>query len=319
MRYESWFARIGRAVPFLLLAACSAAAEDGFSDSDQAGAAELSLEQDGECLVSDEVVEHSCLHAEFGPFASVAAQPYPGTVFNNIDAPHTTHTVMLPASGSSYAGAVRYRPTESGDHAFFLTPGTPLALFTNAGSPVPIEREGEIPEESCALIDRVGVAHLEAGQSYIVSYGPSSEPDVQTIVEFLGEGGCEECEHVHLSASRSWRPPSNSPTEELVEHPIAFEVPDTIPITRGSACFGTVSFAFRNADGPLVTCLYSARPAGPDFKLLACSGGVQGGDDVQADYFGLRVNPFAALRGAVSVELELEDEACSGHDHEHEE
>jgi hypothetical protein len=317
MRYESWLARIGRAVPFLLLGACSAV-DDG-SGFDTPGAAELALDQNGECLVSDEVVEHSCLHAEFGPFAAVSAQPYPGTVFSNIDTPHTAYTVTLPASGSSYAGAVRYRPTASGDHAFFLTPGTPLALFTNDGVPVPIEREGEIPDELCALIERVGVTHLEAGESYIVSYGPSTASGVQTIIEFLGDGGCQECEHVLLSASRSWRPPNNSPAEELLEHPIAFEVPATIPITEGSACFGTVTFAFRNGDGPLVNCLYSARPAGPDFALLACSGGVQAGDDVEANYFRLRVNPFGALHGAVTVELELEDEACSGHDHEHEE
>src|SRR5688572_28621849 len=45
MRYESWLARIGRAVPFLLLGACSAV-DDG-SGFDTPGAAELALDQNG--------------------------------------------------------------------------------------------------------------------------------------------------------------------------------------------------------------------------------------------------------------------------------
>jgi hypothetical protein len=197
-----------------------------------------------------------------------------------------------------------------------MMPGVPLSLITSGGIAVPLEREGDIPPGLCAQIERVGIAHLDETETYTVVYGPTPNSDVQTIVEYLGEAGCEGCEHVHLHASRSFRPASHSPAEVVVDHPIAFEVPSTVGITAGSACLGTLTFSFRSGGGPRADCLYYARPQHADFRLLACSGGLRAGDDVEADYFRLNVNPLAAVGGPISVELEIEDEACSGHEHE---
>lgn len=136
------------------------------------------------------------------------------------------------------------------------------------------------------------------------------------MFEFIGEGGCEACEHVHLSASRSLWPASNIVGEAVLEHPIAFEIPEAIPLASGSTCIGTSVFSFRSGGGPLVQCLYAAQPALEAFGFVACTGAFQAGDDVEADYFMLRLNPGAALFGEVSVELELEDESCGAHEHE---
>jgi hypothetical protein len=149
-------------------------------------------------------------------------------------------------------------------------------------------------------------------------FGPTEHTATQTMLEFVGEGGCEACEHVHLTASRSLLPPNNVTGEAILEHPIAFEVPSEIAVAAGSPCTGTSIFSFRSGGGPLVQCLYAAHPAQDAFELVACSGAFDAGDDVEADYFKLRVNPGAALFGEVSLELELEDESCS-HDHDHEE
>lgn len=298
------------------LSGCSAESVD--TGAEAVGVAELGLDQNGECLVGDEVVEHTCQHANLGPFVSVAAQSYPGTVFNDINTPHTTFNIALPGSSGSFSGAVLFRPVVGGEYAFFLAPGTPFSVFTSTGDAVAIERGGAIPAELCAQMDYVNIAHLEGPQTYTVVFGPSAQQAIQTNVEFIGEEGCEACEHVHLDASRRVLPlpQFNNVGEAVIDHPIAFEVPSAVPLVQGSACFGTVTFSFSAAGGPLINCLYYARPANPDFGLLGCSGGLQGGDEVEADYFRLRINPGAALQGTVSVELELEDGACHDHDHD---
>src|SRR5688572_4623066 len=144
MFIEGSVRQIGALGALLLAAGCSAGGVDAGAGSSGPAEAQIALDQDGECLVSDEVVEHSCLHANYGPFAATAAQAYPGTVFSNIDTPHTAYNVTLPGSGGSYRGAVLYRPAASGDHAFFMMPGVPLSLITSGGTAVPLEREGDI-------------------------------------------------------------------------------------------------------------------------------------------------------------------------------
>lgn len=285
--------------------------------TDTVGQREFSLEgEDETCLVPDEVVEHTCQHANFGPFVSASAQAYPGFVFTDLSAPHTAFNLTLPGTSGSFEGAVLFSPSSDGEYALFSTPGVPVAVFDGEGTPVVIEREGATDAELCAEIERVAVFHADSAQTYTLVYGPAEEALTQTLFEFLGEGGCEACEHVHLHASRSLRPPSNEVGEAQLDHPIAFEVPSEITVTEGSACVGTTLFSFRAENGPLVQCLYVAHPATNSFQLFGCSGGFDAGDDMEADYFKLRVNPLSALKGFISVELEIEDESCGEHEHD---
>jgi hypothetical protein len=312
MRFKSH----ASAVLLLLAGGCSAGAEPGHGET-RAGTGQLALEAGEGCLVADEVVEHSCLHANFGPFESAPAQSYPGFVFTDISSPHTAFDVELPGSAGSFGGAVLFSPSADGEYAIFTTPGVPVSLFDGEGTPVVLEREGAVDPALCAQLERAAVFHVDSSQTYTVVFGPAEHAETRTLLEFIGDGGCEACEHVHLDASRSLWPPTNVVGEAVLEHPIAFEVPEAIPLVSGSSCIGTSIFSFRSGGGPLVQCLYAAQPARDAFEFVACTGAFEAGDDVEADYFKLRVNPGAALFGNVSLELELEDESCAD-DHDHE-
>lgn len=277
------------------------------------------LEVGGECVVADEVVSHTCGHASFGPFASVAAQPYPGFVFTDISAAHTSFTIALPGGSGAHRGAVLYSPGADGKYALFNAPGVAPRIFDAANQPVPEVIGAAMPDESCALLDQVTVFELSSAQTYTVVFGPSASPSVQAIVEFIGDGTCEACRGVDLDASLSLHPYQRRDAEASLEAPIAFEVPPQLSAIQGVPRVGTTTFSFRSGSGPWVHCLYAAKPSRGAFQLLACSGGVRAGDDAEADQFRLRVNPGAALLGPIAVELELEDDACHGHDHGEEE
>jgi hypothetical protein len=283
---------------------------------DSVARSEFAVEGDGgECLVSEEVLEHTCQHANFGPFVSIAAQPYPGFVFADASAPHTSFDVTLPGSAGAFQGAVLFSPGADGEYAIFTTPGVPVAVFDGAGTPVVLEREGPTDAAVCAQVERAAVFHLDSTDTYTVLYGPTEHELTQSNFEFLGEG-CEGCEHVHLTASRSLFPRSNVVGEVEVDHPITFEIPSAIAIGEGSACLGSAIFSFRSAADPIVHCLYLAAPQHGDFRLFGCAGGFDAGDDAEAHYFKLRVDPLSALHGPIELELELEDEACGGHEHD---
>lgn len=281
-----------------------------------AGRATQALEgEDGQCLVPDETVTHSCVHAVSGPFVSASAQPYPGFVFTDISARHTTFILSLPAAATGYQGAVLYSPAADGNHAFFTAPGSELAVYDSAGLPVALAREGAVPDELCGEIDRVAVFHLESTDTYTVVYSAAAAT-VHTIVEYVGEAGCEECEEVHLHASRRLHPSLREDGVASLDHPIAFELPGEFPVTAGTVAPGTAVLRLSQGTSTPVECLYIGRPAQARFQLLACTGGLRAGDEVEADTFQLRINPSAALFGPVSAELEIHDEACGGHDHD---
>lgn len=299
------------------VSACASGAGD-LSSSDVDSAAQWSrataaLEAE-ECLVPEEVLEHTCQHAEFGPFASATAQAYPGFVFTDISPAHTAYNLTLPGT-STYQGAVLYSPVVSGEFAFFSTPEATVTIYDSANNPVTLEREGLTDPAICSSIEKASVFHLEVFETYTVVFGPQTGPSVATIVEYLGEGGCETCAHVHLDAYRSLNPNVNEPAEVVLDAPIAFEVPEVIAVEEGQARRGTVTFTFRNP-GSLVKCLYKAHQPSNTFVFHHCTHGVSVGDDVTASEFQLVVSKKAAKRGPIAVELELEDEACHEHDHE---
>jgi len=271
------------------------------------------LELDGACVVADPVIEHSCGHANFGPFASATAQAYPGFVFTDISATHTNYTVTLPPSGASHGGAVLYSPGQDGRYAFFTTPGVSLQLVDATGQPQSPVIGAAIPDELCAQIEQVAVFALSSSQTYTVVYGPSASATTQTLVEFIGEGSCDTCAGVDLDASRSLWPANQTNGQATLEAPITFELPETIAVLQGRARIGTATLSFRSGSAPWVHCIYTAHSGLNAFKLLACSGHLRAGDDAEADRFKLVVNPGAALFGPISLELELEDAACHAH------
>lgn len=300
-----------------VVSACASSADlsptDGLTPAEltQVGVA---LEEEV-CLVSDEVLGHACLHAEFGPFVAASAQPYPGFVFTDVSPRHQTYNLALPGT-SAFRGAVLYSPVESGEYAIFSTPQATVTVYDSAANLVALEREGLTESSVCGAIEKASVYHLDVFETYTLVFGPEAVPNVATIIEYLGEGGCEACAHVHLDASRSVNPNVNEPAEVNLEAPITFEVPEVIAVAEGHARRGTVTLEFRNPEDA-VECEYRADQASNTFVFDHCDCGVTAGDDVTASEFELVISKNAARRGPIAVELELEDEAC--HEHEHEE
>jgi hypothetical protein len=298
---------------FLSLSGCAASDPEAAQRRQSA----QRLEVGGECVVADEVVEHTCSHASFGPFVSVTAQPYPGFVFTDVSAAHTSFTVALPSSGVAHQGAVLYSPGADGKYAIFNAPGLIPLVLDAESQPVPVVTGAAVPAESCPRLDQVTVFELSSAQTYTVVFGPSASPSVQAIIEFVGDGACETCQGVELKASLSLHPYQRRDAEASLGAPIAFEVPSRISAFESVPRVGTTTLSFRSGARPWVHCSYAAKPSRGDFTLLACSGRVRAGDDVEADQFRLRVNPGAALLGPITVELALDDEACHDHDHGH--
>jgi hypothetical protein len=308
----------GSGLALLLTFGCAVGTEAGGEGA--LGQKEAALEVGGECVVADPVITHTCGHANFGPFESVAAQAYPGFVFTDISASHTAFNISLPASGSAYEGAVLYGPGESGRYAFFTTPGVTLSVLDGAGVPVALAIEAAVPAELCGAMEHVAVYELDSSQVYTVVHGPTASPAVQTIVEFIGEGHCEACEEVHLDASLSLWPFERQDAVVELEEPHSFAIPAELEVHEGTATIGTTRLSFRSGSGPLVHCLYAAEHEHNAFELVGCTGGFDAGDPAEADYFKLHVNLGAALFGPIVVEAELPAAGCEDdHDHDHEE
>ena len=275
-------------------------------------------EEELECVVSDHDARHACEHAEYGPFASVTAQPYPGIVTSNINTPHMAYSVALPGSGTDYSGGTYYFPGASGEYAFFVDPETTLTLYDSGGSLIEPEAHGPIDAEVCSSLSLAVVYELNQGQFYTLVFGPEDSPDVLTVVEYLGEHReCESCEVVLLSASKTAWPLSRSDGRASLDHPISFEIPSAIPVTIGESSAGLASLKFKSGGDPAMKCWYWGSFSSPEeFRFLHCDGGLQPGDSAEADDFRLRIDLGGVTGGLeTAVALELEDDAC----HEHEE
>jgi hypothetical protein len=299
-----------------LLAGCASNLIDS-EDLRQKHAALDPEEEEGECLVGDHELEHACVHAEFGPFDSVVAQPYPGTITSEISTPHTAYTVTLAGAASSYSGGTFYFPTATGEFAFFVNPESTLTLYDSSDTLVEPLDQGPVEAEVCSFLSEVKIYELSDTEFYTVVFGPEDDPSLLTIVEYLGEHReCESCEEVHLKASMTTWPPSREDGQVSLDHPIAFEIPEVIAVTEGESSGGLVSLKFSSGGGPAMKCWYFGTFSSPEqFNFLQCTGGLEPGDDAEADYFRLRVD-FGGVTGGgeTEVELEIEDEACHSHD-----
>lgn len=301
----------------------SSAALEGGRGLGEGGASVLQIasegEAPGECVVSEEVVEHTCLHVTYGPFASVNAQTHPGFIVSNINAPHTAYTVTLPGAVGSYEGGVLYEPAVSGDYAFFVAPDVEVTIYDSAHQPLTPERQGAVDAELCSALSEVKVFHLEEGEIYTVVFGPAEGVELLALVEYLGAAAeCESCEHVHLEASADRWPLVRQDAEVQADHPLHFEIPEHLSVSDGDARGALVRLSLRHGAEPEIRCWYfGSLTSSTQLELAFCNGGVHGGEEVEADLFQLRVVQPSLFSATTAVELELEDEACGEHDHEH--
>jgi hypothetical protein len=139
-----------------LLPACGAGdpAIDGSGDDTVASTAEPLITNCSTGVLSSIFLNHTCTHVSSGPFISrsaTAIAPFPWFGHDGA-APftppasttgrtHVYYDVTLPsAGGGSYSGTVRFKPLDTGDHAFFVSAGTytvrrtsPAAFLTADG------------------------------------------------------------------------------------------------------------------------------------------------------------------------------------------
>jgi hypothetical protein len=275
------------------------------------------VEEEGEpCLVGEHVIEHSCVHVTFGPFASVAAAPYPGPVFSAISTPHTAYTVTLPSSGSEYSGQVIYQPSTTGAFAFFLAPDVELTLYPSSGLALAPVGEQPIAPAECAGLASAVVYQLDETETYTVVAGPSAASSYLAIVEYLGsEPSCEECEHVDLAASLSRHPYQREDASVHLEHEVTFEIPEEIAVTEGDSVGAKATLKFGH-EGEWSRCKYKGHVSHPETLTLDnCNHGFVAGDDAEADSFELKLTSVGPC-GVVGVDLEIQPEVCEEHDHE---
>jgi len=127
-----------------------------------------------------EVIEHSCHHAELGPFVNVEAQPRGSAALPNVNAVHTAYAVSLAGAGEKL---VSYEPTVTGDYVMLLDSEAPFSIETEDGEAVEIEAEQ--PVRGCSVLSRVRVVELEAGQRYHFAFGAGGPGSASLIVEAL--------------------------------------------------------------------------------------------------------------------------------------
>lgn len=123
--------------------------------------AQVVCEQLGETLT-----EHSCFHAQYGPWETVVASP--GAAANdstaNVDAVHTQWLIRLGDEPS----AVSYRPQRSGQWAMFTEPPG-LVEVRNPGGEV-ASQVLDSRATGCRFFGRVQAFQLQAGLRYSVVF-----------------------------------------------------------------------------------------------------------------------------------------------------
>lgn len=130
----------------------------------------------GPACTIDPVLEHSCLHVTYGPFATVASVAS-GTP-PNVNTVHTSYTVQLP---QDQAGLITYRPTGSGPYVFYLGSDVALRLIDPLGSELSASHVEVVT--ACAGLETARVYDLTSGTKYQLAIGPGDAQSVTLIIE----------------------------------------------------------------------------------------------------------------------------------------
>jgi len=130
------------------------------------------------------LVDHSCFHAKYGPFATRLATPGPKAteVTPDLDPVHSEYRVGLAGSES----AVTYEPNRSGDFSVFLGTDVTLTVRSSSGNVVP-ESVTFVGRTGCDALPISHVFELERSQRYILSFGPTSSEEVVVVIEYVDD------------------------------------------------------------------------------------------------------------------------------------
>ncbi|MET0341382.1 MAG: hypothetical protein ABW252_10285 [Polyangiales bacterium] len=134
--------------------------------------------------VSDEVVEHACLHATGGPFVDVAGA-IAADQAPDVSRAHTHYLLQRPNGVGSPRLFARYRATLSGPHALFLGDGTLSRAVDAAGGLLAL---GAHAAAACEALPGVSVLALTRGETYTLVFDARGA-DVRLVVEALASWG----------------------------------------------------------------------------------------------------------------------------------
>jgi hypothetical protein len=153
----------------LLLAGCGTASTEETPELMQS-LQEEGLEISAVCEEDPEIIGHACFHGDYGPFLAVSAAPLGSTPIPNVNTPHTAFTITLPAAPTDgYAGAVTFRPPETGEYAFFLSRRRAFKIYDGTAL-VSRECASLVDAALCGSLRRQVMADLEEGKVYRLEF-----------------------------------------------------------------------------------------------------------------------------------------------------
>ncbi|MDX2088061.1 MAG: putative metal-binding motif-containing protein [Kofleriaceae bacterium] len=130
------------------------------------------------------LVEHSCFHAEFGPFAEVTATPgtTPTSGTPNIDPVHTYYGVTLTPDQPN---VVTYQPVRTGTWAIFGATDVPHRVFDSGGTELPVLLTHVVAD--CPALPTVRVFSFTAQERYTIVIGPTPSTLTPVVVEKVSD------------------------------------------------------------------------------------------------------------------------------------
>jgi len=189
---------------FLGSAACSDPAEQAEIADEDAGTIEsvVPIDAGSGCAiyVADPLIEHSCFHAQMGPFRDREVPSAKGVPIVEVSRAHTAFNLKLAPDGERYGGSVRYDVRLPGAYAFFVSTQAVLSVVESEGG-------GEVTAfsahdtEICSLLPRVQAFSLD-GTSYTLRI-ESDRPDIVLVIEYMDEGALENSYRTQCDGSQA--------------------------------------------------------------------------------------------------------------------
>jgi hypothetical protein len=132
----------------------------------------------------DGLLNHSCGHTFFGPFASVAASQSADASASDVTTTHTQYSVTLPAREGGYGGWLRANFPSEGPYRLYFDAETQVAL-SDASEEEPQAVALSPTPPACPGISREVSLTPVAGRDLFLLLGPESLQRRRIIVELV--------------------------------------------------------------------------------------------------------------------------------------
>lgn len=135
------------------------------------------------------LTNHTCLHGAQGPFASAAAQSYPGVVLSEVSESHTYFTLTLSGEPGQNRSAALHSPGVDGLYAFYLKEPYPFSVLSPAGAAVPLlfDHGVSCTGAGAGSLTWVKVYELSSQDTYTLAFGPTEGATVSFAWELMEE------------------------------------------------------------------------------------------------------------------------------------